>query len=156
MTSASDALVVFGITGDLAYKQIFPALQAMIQRGHLDVPIVGVARSGNLDHLRARARDSLDKHGGVDEKAFAQSDSDVVFQPRKVERLGLWEAVAGHVVIYIHTEQMLEDVEYRYPAHHYAVVARLWRAHRSGLLKRSLRAVADHAGRGRTGVALAL
>src|SRR5450759_3260489 len=72
MTSASDALVVFGITGDLAYKQIFPALQAMIQRGHLDVPIVGVARSGNLDHLRARARDSLDKHGRVDEKAFAQ------------------------------------------------------------------------------------
>ena len=72
MTSASDALVVFGITGDLAYKQIFPALQAMIQRGHFDVPIVGVARSGNLDHLRARARDSLGKHGDVDKKAFAQ------------------------------------------------------------------------------------
>jgi len=72
MTSTSDALVVFGITGDLAYKQIFPALQAMVQRGHLDVPIIGVARSGDLDQLRARARDSLDKHGGVDEKAFAQ------------------------------------------------------------------------------------
>ena len=44
MTFASDALVVFGITGDLAYKQIFPALQAMIKRGHLNVPIVGVAK----------------------------------------------------------------------------------------------------------------
>ena len=54
MTCPSDALVVFGITGDLAYKQIFPALQAMIQRGHLDVPIVGVAKNGNLEQLRAR------------------------------------------------------------------------------------------------------
>ena len=44
----------------------------MIQRGHLDVPIVGVAKDGNLDQLRARARDSLGKHGGVEEKAFAQ------------------------------------------------------------------------------------
>ena len=72
MTSPSGALVVFGITGDLASKQIFPALQAMIKHGHLDVPIVGVALDGNLDQLRTRARDSLDKHGGVDEKAFAQ------------------------------------------------------------------------------------
>ena len=72
MTCPSDALVVFGITGDLAYKQIFPALQAMIQRGHLDVPIVGVAKDGNLEQLRIRARDSLDKHGGLEEKAFAQ------------------------------------------------------------------------------------
>jgi glucose-6-phosphate 1-dehydrogenase len=72
MTFASDALVVFGITGDLAYKQIFPALQAMIRRGHLNVPIVGVAKHGTLDQLRARARRSLDEHGGVDEKAFAQ------------------------------------------------------------------------------------
>jgi glucose-6-phosphate 1-dehydrogenase len=72
MSGASDALVVFGITGDLASKQIFPALQAMIQRGHLDVPIVGVARDGNLDQLRARARDSLQQHGGLEDKAFAQ------------------------------------------------------------------------------------
>jgi glucose-6-phosphate 1-dehydrogenase len=46
MTDASGALVIFGITGDLAYKQIFPALQAMIKRGQLNVPIVGVARTG--------------------------------------------------------------------------------------------------------------
>ncbi len=69
----SDALVFFGATGDLAYKQIFPTLQAMIRHGHLDVPIVGVAKSGwNLDQLRARARDSLEHHGGVDEAAFAK------------------------------------------------------------------------------------
>src|SRR3981189_1315795 len=67
----SDALVFFGATGDLAYKKIFPALQAMVKRGHLDVPVVGVAKAGwNLDQLRARALDSLEKHGGVDRAAF--------------------------------------------------------------------------------------
>ncbi len=50
------------------------------------------------------------------------SDGDVVFQPRKVERSGLWDAVDGHVLIYIHKEQMLEDVEERYPARHYVMV----------------------------------
>lgn len=69
----SDALVVFGVTGDLAYKQIFPALQAMIRRGRLDVPIVGVARSTwDVERLRARAHDSLVEHGGVDDAAFAK------------------------------------------------------------------------------------
>ncbi|HLJ27606.1 MAG TPA: glucose-6-phosphate dehydrogenase [Candidatus Angelobacter sp.] len=68
----SDAFVFFGATGDLAYKQIFPALQAMIRRGHFDMPIIGVARSaGGLDQLRARARDSVEKHGGLDTGAFA-------------------------------------------------------------------------------------
>ena len=68
----SDALVFFGATGDLAYKKIFPSLQAMIKRGHLNVPVIGVAKSGwNVDQLRARARDSLEKHGGgVDPAAF--------------------------------------------------------------------------------------
>ena len=69
--SHSDALVFFGATGDLAYKKIFPALQAMVKRGHLDVPVIGVAKAGwNLDQLRARAKDSLEKHGGVDAAAF--------------------------------------------------------------------------------------
>jgi len=69
--SHSDALVFFGATGDLAYKKIFPALQAMIKRGHLNVPVVGVAKAGwNLEQLRARAHDSLEKHGGVDAAAF--------------------------------------------------------------------------------------
>jgi len=72
MTSShSDALVFFGATGDLAYKKIFPALQAMAKRGHLNVPVVGVAKAGwNLDQLRARAKDSLEKHGGIDPTAF--------------------------------------------------------------------------------------
>jgi len=69
--SQSDALVFFGATGDLAYKKIFPALQAMVKRGHLNVPVVGVAKAGwNLEQLRARAHDSLEKHGGVDPAAF--------------------------------------------------------------------------------------
>lgn len=68
----ADALVFFGATGDLAHKQVFPALQAMIRRHHLAVPIIGVAKSGwTLDQLRARARDSLEQHGGVDTEAFA-------------------------------------------------------------------------------------
>jgi glucose-6-phosphate 1-dehydrogenase len=69
--SHSDALVFFGATGDLAYKKIFPALQSMIKRGHLNVPVIGVAKAGwNLEQLRARAHDSLEKHGGVDTAAL--------------------------------------------------------------------------------------
>jgi glucose-6-phosphate 1-dehydrogenase len=69
--SQSDALVFFGATGDLAYKKIFPALQAMIKRGRLDVPVIGVAKAGwDLEQLRTRARDSLVKHGGLDAAAF--------------------------------------------------------------------------------------
>ncbi len=69
--SPSDALVFFGATGDLAYKKIFPSLQAMVKRKALDVPVIGVANSGwNLDQFRARAHDSLEKHGAVDAAAF--------------------------------------------------------------------------------------
>jgi glucose-6-phosphate 1-dehydrogenase len=69
----SDALVFFGATGDLAYKMIFPALQSMVKRGNLNVPVIGVAKSGwNLDQLKARARDSIEKHGGIDADAFAK------------------------------------------------------------------------------------
>ena len=69
----SDALVFFGATGDLAYKKIFPSLQAMVKRGHLDVPVVGVAKAGwNLDQLKARARDSLEQHGVFDAAAFGR------------------------------------------------------------------------------------
>jgi glucose-6-phosphate 1-dehydrogenase len=67
----SDALIFFGATGDLAYKKIFPALQAMIKRGHLHVPIVGVAKAGwQLDQFKERARDSVEKHGGLDAPSF--------------------------------------------------------------------------------------
>ena len=67
----SDALVFLGATGDLAYKKVFPALQAMIKRGRLDVPVIGVAKAGwKLDQLKARARDSVEKHGGLDASCF--------------------------------------------------------------------------------------
>jgi len=67
----SDALVFFGATGDLAYKKIFPSLQGMVKRGHLNVPVIGVAKSGwNLEQMKARVYDSLEKHGGVDSVAF--------------------------------------------------------------------------------------
>ena len=67
----SDALVFFGATGDLAYKKIFPALQAMAKRGHLNVPVIGVAKAGwTLDQLRARAQESVEKYGGLDRPAF--------------------------------------------------------------------------------------
>jgi glucose-6-phosphate 1-dehydrogenase len=68
-----DALVFFGATGDLAYKKIFPSLQAMIKRGTLNVPIIGVAKAGwSLAQLQERARDSLEHHGGLDTAAFAK------------------------------------------------------------------------------------
>src|SRR6266403_236639 len=71
--SRSDALVFFGATGDLAFKKIFPALHAMAKRGNLRVPVIGVARSAeNIEEFRARARASLEKHGGVDPAAFAE------------------------------------------------------------------------------------
>ena len=60
-SSQSDALVFFGATGDLAYKKIFPSLQAMVRRGTLSVPVIGVAKAGwTLEQLRARARESLE------------------------------------------------------------------------------------------------
>ena len=72
----SDALVFFGATGDLAHKKIFPALQAMIKRGTLHVPVIGVAKAGwNLDQLKARAEDSLKTHGGLDPIAWQKLSS---------------------------------------------------------------------------------
>jgi len=68
----ADALVFFGATGDLGYKKIFPALHGMARRGRLNMPVIGIARSGwSLDQLRARAHESVERHGGVDRDAFA-------------------------------------------------------------------------------------
>ncbi len=69
---AADALVFYGATGDLAFKKVFPALQCMVRRGVLDVPVIGVAREGwSLERLQARARESVEQHGGgVDPVAF--------------------------------------------------------------------------------------
>ena len=70
-TTHSDALVFFGATGDLAYKKIFPSLQSMIKRGALNQPIVCVAKAGwNLEQMKERAKDSLEKHGGVHEESL--------------------------------------------------------------------------------------
>ena len=68
----ADALVFFGATGDLAFKKVFPALQRMVRRGELDVPVIGVAKEGwSLERLQARARESVEEHGdGVDSVAF--------------------------------------------------------------------------------------
>ncbi len=67
----SDAVVFFGATGDLAYKQIFPSLQKLAKRGKLTGPVIGVAKAGwNLEQFKARAKDSVEKHGGVDPVGF--------------------------------------------------------------------------------------
>jgi glucose-6-phosphate 1-dehydrogenase len=74
---ATDALVLFGATGDLAHKKIYPALQAMVRRGVLTVPVIGVARSGfNLERFEERIRDSLEQsRAGIDQAAFAKLKS---------------------------------------------------------------------------------
>ena len=92
--SNSDAFVFFGATGDLAHKKIFPALQALIRRGDLDMPVIGMARAGwTLEALRERVRDSLETHGGVDEDAFARLSAQLQYvggdyqDPATYERL---------------------------------------------------------------------
>jgi len=71
-TAPADALVLFGAMGDLAHKKIFPA--HMVQRGHLDVPVIGVARAGRTnEHLKERVRDSVQQQGdGIDQEALAK------------------------------------------------------------------------------------
>jgi len=71
--SNCDAFVFFGASGDLAYKKVFPALQSMVKRGTLAVPVIGVANSDwDLSQLHARMRDSLQEHGGIDAAAYAR------------------------------------------------------------------------------------
>jgi glucose-6-phosphate 1-dehydrogenase len=74
VAARSDAFVFFGATGDLAYKKVFPALQALLRHGRIDMPIVAVAKSGfTLEQVTERARASLKEHGGgIDEAAFAE------------------------------------------------------------------------------------
>ena len=69
----SDALVFLGATGDLAHKKIFPALQKLAKRGHLNIPVIGVAKNGwTLDQLKARAKHSVEHYGGLDPEGFAK------------------------------------------------------------------------------------
>jgi glucose-6-phosphate 1-dehydrogenase len=104
----SDALVFFGATGDLATKQIFPALQAMIRHGHLDVPIIGVARREQTpEQFEARAHDSLAQHGGVDDAAFAKLCSLLTYvsgdygDPATYEKLKKALGTATHPLHYL-------------------------------------------------------
>ena len=80
MSDSADAFVFFGATGDLAYQQVFPALQALTRRGHLEMPVVGVAKpEWTVDQLRARARESVTAHGGLDHDAFEKLASRLVY-----------------------------------------------------------------------------
>ena len=90
----SDSLVFFGATGDLIYKKIFPALYAMERRGHLQVPVIGVARSDwTIEKFRARARESVEKQDGFDEAVFAK------FQERLRYISGDYGAPATHAAL---------------------------------------------------------
>jgi glucose-6-phosphate 1-dehydrogenase len=73
-TLPSDALVLFGAMGDLAHKKIFPALYHMVRHGHLDVPVIGIARAARTDeHLKERVRDNIQQQGGeIDQEALAK------------------------------------------------------------------------------------
>jgi glucose-6-phosphate 1-dehydrogenase len=73
-TLPADALVLFGAMGDLAHKKIFPALYHMVRHGHLDVPVIGIARAARTDeHLKERVRDSIQQQGGdIDQEALAK------------------------------------------------------------------------------------
>ena len=93
-STRSDAFVLFGATGDLAYKKIFPALQAMIRAGELGVPIIGIARgAGTLDTLRERARESLAHNGGIDESAFGKLASQLRFVNGDYRDAGTYECL---------------------------------------------------------------
>jgi glucose-6-phosphate 1-dehydrogenase len=97
-TASSDALVFFGATGDLAYKKIFPALQAMVKRGNLNVPVIGVAKADwTLDQLKARAKDSLEKHGGLDQAAFTKLSGLLRYVDGDYEDPGTFQALRNEL-----------------------------------------------------------
>ncbi|HLH43814.1 MAG TPA: glucose-6-phosphate dehydrogenase [Bryobacteraceae bacterium] len=124
MTQLSDALVFFGATGDLAYKDIFPALQAMTRRGHLNIPVIGVAKSGwSLDQFRARAKESLEKHGGLDSQAF----------PKLLERLSYIDADYRDPKTYDLIRQALGNASH--PLHYLAIPPSLFETVAGGLAK---------------------
>ncbi len=89
MAARSDALVFFGATGDLAFKQIFPALQAMARTGQLDMPVIGIAKQGEgytVDNLRERARQSVEQHGSFDADAIRQIERAAGLRRRRLPR----------------------------------------------------------------------
>jgi glucose-6-phosphate 1-dehydrogenase len=120
----SDALVFFGATGDLAAKKIFPALHAMAHRGHLDFPVIGIARSRwTLEELEARAHDSIAQHGGVDEAAFKTLKS----------RLKLVNGNYEDSATYAELRKELGDA--RHPTHYLAIPPSIFGTVVEGLAK---------------------
>ena len=108
LAEQSDAFVFFGATGDLAYKQIFPALQSLTRRGRLDMPVIGVAKSGwTVEQLKERARASLEGRGGADEEAFARLAANLRYvdgdyrDPATFERLRRELGEAKHPLHYL-------------------------------------------------------
>jgi glucose-6-phosphate 1-dehydrogenase len=92
----SDALVLFGATGDLAAKKIYPALQQMIRRGHLDVPVIGIARGGwDLERLRSHAKRCLQNAGVLDEAAFVRLSELLRFVDGDYDDAGTFTKLAG-------------------------------------------------------------
>ena len=120
----SDAIVFFGATGDLAYKQIFPALQGLVSDEGLEVPIIGVAKAGwSLDQLKTRAKDSLSSHGGLDPKAFA----------KLTHLLRYVDGDYSDPSTYVRLRQELEDA--RRPLHYLAIPPSLFATVAEGLAK---------------------
>src|SRR5262252_3341560 len=110
---------------ELGYRDYLGALQRYRAERPREIHLLSMS-SYLVDYpfanrLYPQALDVLERFRGWGATAIL-SDGDVVFQPRKVERAGISEAVDGHVLIYIHKEQELEDVEQRYPARHYVLV----------------------------------
>jgi glucose-6-phosphate 1-dehydrogenase len=105
----SDALVIFGATGDLAFKKIFPALHAMARRGHLGVPVIAVGRESiPLEQIRGRARESIEKHGGgVHPGAFAKLAAHLDYVGGDYTKKATFEALrrrlgpAAHPTLYL-------------------------------------------------------
>jgi glucose-6-phosphate 1-dehydrogenase len=94
----SDTLVFFGATGDLAYKKIFPALQEMVKRGTLNVPVIGVAREDwSLDRFKERAKDSLEKHGGLDPAAFEKLSGLLRYVGGDYNNPEIYKTLCGHL-----------------------------------------------------------
>src|ERR1700680_4281342 len=92
-TASADALVLFGAMGDLAHKKIFPALYHMVRHGHLDVPVIGVARAGRTnEHLKERVRDSIQQQGGdIDQAALAKLLQLLRYVGGDYEKLGTFD-----------------------------------------------------------------
>ena len=113
------------LRSELGYADYLGALQRYRVEQPRDMQAIGVSlfllHYPFADRLYPRALDVI-RHLRQRGPVVILSDGDVVFQPRKIERSGLWEAVAGEVLVYIHKEEMLDDVERRYPSRHYVMV----------------------------------